>query len=151
MIDFKSILKKKTEYCAKCNKELKYKYKPLKESNIVGKICGDCHTEMMKESIINEKNIAPKEEMDSCVICSKEINLQNEKEALKPKWQWNMERGVFLCKNCFQKKDEEFTKRVNFCAVCTKELKFIRYNPKPKWNIVGQVCKNCWDKKNSGL
>jgi len=27
----------------------------------------------------------------------------------------------------------------------------IRYNPKPKWNIEGQLCRECWDGKKAEL
>jgi hypothetical protein len=27
-------------------------------------------------------------------------------------------------------------------------LGFVRYNPKPKWEVEGQLCRQCWDKRN---
>jgi len=50
-----------------------------------------------------------------------------------------------LCKSCFDKKEKEFTKKKNFCCICGTELSFIRYNPKSKWNLDGQLCRDCWD------
>jgi hypothetical protein len=50
-----------------------------------------------------------------------------------------------LCKSCFDKKEEDFTKKKNFCCICGAKLGFLRYNPKSKWSLDGQLCKNCWD------
>jgi hypothetical protein len=57
----------------------------------------------------------------------------------------------YLCSDCYAKKGYEFERRINFCNSCSKKLGFIRYNPKPKWKMTGQMCKNCWDSKNISL
>lgn len=31
--------------------------------------------------------------------------------------------------------------------ICQKKLGFVRYNPKKEWDIKGQLCKECYDKK----
>ena len=83
---------------------------------------------------------------DICGICKKEIVLETDKN--KARWQWNMESEIVLCKNCYEKKESEYDKKLNFCALCNKKMGFIRYNPKPKWKIEGQLCRQCWDKRN---
>ena len=134
--------KKKSVFCNICKKELKHKYKPAKEWNIEGFLCADCHIDKTKEFIAKQQQY--EEIPDNCVLCKKE--LKSEKK--KPRWQWNMDSGSFLCNDCFQKKELSYEKRQNFCSVCNKKMGFIRYNPKPIWNIDGQLCKNCWDRKN---
>ena len=37
-----------------------------------------------------------------------------------------------LCKECFDKKEEEHDKKKNFCAICGGKMGLIRYNPKSK-------------------
>ncbi len=60
----------------------------------------------------------------------------------------NLERGSILCNKCYEKKDKEFDKERNYCSICGSNLKFFRYNPKPHWNIPGQLCRKCWDSRN---
>ena len=136
--------KKKTIYCSICNKELKYKYKPAKEWNIEGCLCGDCHIDKTKEFFARKQQY--EETPDYCVICEKELKSESEKK--KPRWQWNMDSGRLLCTDCFKKKELSYEERQNFCSMCNKKIGFIRYNPKPKWKIDGQLCKNCWDNRN---
>ena len=136
--------KKKNIHCTICNKELKYKYKAAKEWNIEGYLCADCHIDKTKEFITKKQQY--EETPDNCVICEKEIESESEKK--KPRWQWNMASGSLLCSDCFEKKELSYDKRLNFCSMCNKKIGFIRYNPKPKWKIDGQLCKNCWDKTN---
>ena len=80
-----------------------------------------------------------------CRICRKEI--LEEKDKTKARWQWNMESGSVLCKNCFDKKSAEYERILNHCNICAGHLGFVRYNPKPKWNIEGQLCRKCWDEQ----
>ena len=53
-----------------------------------------------------------------------------------------------LCQTCYDKKETGYQKKLNFCKVCNKKMGFIRYNPKPVWNIDGQICRQCWDEQN---
>ncbi len=80
----------------------------------------------------------------SCLSCgvTKKLN-----DLWEPRWQWDME-GL-LCKECFDKKEEDFNKKKSFCSICGIKLGFIRYNPKGKWTIDGQLCKSCWDSNKS--
>jgi hypothetical protein len=59
-----------------------------------------------------------------------------------------MDSGIVLCPQCYDKSEAEFTRKLNFCAICSKKIGFIRYNPKPKWAIDGQLCRRCWDERN---
>ena len=45
----------------------------------------------------------------------------------EPRWQWDME-GL-LCKECFDKKEEDHGKKKNFCAICGGKIGLLRYNP----------------------
>ncbi len=140
--------KKRSILCSLCNKELKYKYKPAREWNIEGYLCADCHIEKTKEFIARQQQQQQQyEEIQvNCIVCKKELKSESEKK--KPRWQWNMDSGSYLCNNCFEKKDLSYEKKRNFCSICNKKIGFIRYNPKPKWKIDGQLCKHCWDRRN---
>jgi hypothetical protein len=52
-----------------------------------------------------------------------------------------------LCKNCFDKKEEEHAVKKNYCSLCGGKMGFIRYKPKPQWKIEGELCRKCWDGK----
>jgi hypothetical protein len=126
--------------CAVCNKELgRYKYKPNEDWNIEGLLCSNCHIEKTKEFLL-------KEEEQNCAICDKVITHKEDKN--KPKWQWEMESGTLLCKECFEKKDITYNKKMNFCAICNGKLGMFFYHPKPAWHIEGNLCRKCWDKQN---
>jgi len=103
---------------------------------------------MTKEFILRQQEENPKlaQAPDICILCKKEIVLETDKN--KPRWQWSMERESILCNACFEKQALDYEKRLNHCTVCSARLAFIRYNPKPKWNIEGQLCRKCWDKQN---
>jgi hypothetical protein len=135
--------KKEPVMCAVCGKELKHKYKPKEEWKIGGYLCSDCHIEKMKEFASVTKQV--QQESDYCAICKAELG----DVAVKARWQWNMEPGTLLCQPCFSKKEAEFDKILNFCVVCGSKIGFIRYNPKPAWKIRGQMCRKCWDERNS--
>lgn len=130
---------KKPLFCAVCKKELKHKYKPKEEWNIQGYLCSDCHIEKTKEFALKPQ------EADRCAVCKTELG----DIAVKPRWQWEMESGSLLCQVCFNKKDADYNKKLNFCAVCGSKIGFIRYNPKPAWKIQGQMCRKCWDVRNA--
>ena len=129
------LFSKKPTYCIICNKELTHKHKPKKEWNIKGTLCGDRHFDKSKEYY--EGKIK-----QPCVICktSKIIS-----ELWEPRWQWDME-GL-LCKECFDKKEQNFVVKKNFCALCGTKIGLVRHNPKSKWKIEGQLCRKCWDEK----
>jgi hypothetical protein len=103
---------------------------------------------MTKEFILREQEEKAKlaHAPDICSLCKKEIVLETDKN--KPRWQWNMERESILCNSCFEKHALAYEKRLNYCSLCSTRMAFIRYNPKPKWNIQGQLCRKCWDKQN---
>jgi hypothetical protein len=87
-----------------------------------------------------------KEIPDICAICKKELA---DEDRNKPKWQWEMESGSLLCKSCYQKKDADHNKKLNFCAVCSGKLGLFFYHPKPAWQIEGNLCRKCWDQRNN--
>src|SRR6266513_777511 len=55
-------------------------------------------------------------------------------------------RKVMFCLLC--KKQLAYDIKINFCSLCKNRMGFFRYNPKPKWQIQGQLCKECWDSTN---
>ena len=133
------LFSKKSTYCTICNKELTYKHKPKKEWNIKGMLCGDCHFDKSKEYYEGKVR-------QSCVSCG---TIKIISELWEPRWQWDMEGLV--CKECFDKKEESFEVKKNFCALCGGMMGFIRHNPKSKWMIEGQLCRKCWDEKKAEL
>lgn len=142
--------KKTVHFCAICSKELKHKYKPPSGSEVEGYLCSDCHIEKTKEAVLKqqEEKARLQEAPDTCAICKKELvqdtDLQN-----KPRWQWNLEAGSLLCKSCFDTMEAKYQKELNYCVICNRKIGFIRYNPKPAWNLKGQMCRECWDKQNA--
>lgn len=133
--------KKQAVNCAVCGKELgRHRYKPGEEWGIEGLLCSDCHIEKTREFMTKQEE-AP----DICAMCGKTTQ-----ESQKPKWQWEMESGTILCKSCFDKKDTDYNKKVNFCAICNGKLGMFYYHPKPAWQIQGNLCRKCWDNKNNG-
>ena len=139
--------RKKILHCANCGQVLKHKYKPPDDSEIEGFLCADCHIDKTKEQVLKkqEEKKRLQEAKGRCSICAKELE---EADKNKPKWQWEMGTGSVLCEECYDNKRTEFEKKINFCAICQKKLSFFRYNPKPKWKLVGQLCKTCWDNRN---
>ena len=140
--------KKEILRCSNCDKVLSHKYKPRPEWKVQGFFCSGCHMEMTKEFILRQQEEKTRLEQapDICNLCKKELLLETDKN--KPSWQWNMERESILCKSCYEKKALDYEKKLNYCTTCSNRLAFIRYNPKPKWNIEGQLCRKCWDKQN---
>jgi hypothetical protein len=134
--------KKEVVHCAVCKRELgRYKYKPGEDWNIEGLLCADCHIEKTQEFVRKEQ-----ETPDRCAICGKELT--SKQDINKPRWQWEMESGTLVCKECFQKKDTDYNKKTNFCAVCNGKLGMFFYHPKPSWKIEGNLCRKCWDNHN---
>jgi len=86
------------------------------------------------------------EDPHNCANCGK--HLVSEIEENRPRRQWNIESGIILCKNCYDKKEADYDKKLNFCVLCNKKMGFVRYNPKPRWNLEGQLCRTCWDTQN---
>ncbi|MDQ4050374.1 MAG: hypothetical protein M3093_02055, partial [Thermoproteota archaeon] len=127
-------------------KELgRHKYKPNEEWGIEGALCGSCHVEKTKEFLQKQE-----EKPDICAICKKELkHNDNNVDKYKPRWQWEMESGTFLCKSCYQKKDAGYNKKMNFCALCSSKLGIFFYHPKPTWQIEGNLCRKCWDQQNN--
>ena len=70
-------------------------------------------------------------------------------EIKKPEWRWNLNSSQQMCFECYERKSKEYEKINNYCNECSKKLGFIRYNPNPLWAIKGQLCRTCWDSKNS--
>jgi len=54
-----------------------------------------------------------------------------------------------LCKECFDKKEEDYIKKKNFCSLCGGKMGLIRFNPKGNWKVEGQLCRTCWDEKKA--
>ena len=127
------IFKSKPEFCTVCKKQITHKHKAKKEWNVKSPLCGDCYVDKMKESYDASVH-------QNCVTCGTKHKVT---DLWEPRWQWDM-TGL-LCKSCFDKKEEDFTKKKNFCCICGAKLGFLRYNPKSKWSLDGQLCKNCWD------
>lgn len=80
-----------------------------------------------------------------CTICHCKLRTNG----LQPNWRWNLEPNTLLCSDCYTKKENEHERKVNFCNTCHGKLGFVRYNPKPMWKLSGQMCRKCWDSKNS--
>ena len=140
-------------HCVICNKELsRHKYKPSPEWNMEGLLCSDCHVDKTRDFALKaeaDKRQALEEkdrEDRTCHLCNSLINLDSDKK--RPNWRWNMDSGIVLCPQCYDKSEAEFTRKLNFCAICSKKIGFIRYNPKRKWAIDGQLCRRCWDERN---
>jgi hypothetical protein len=82
---------------------------------------------------------------NQCFICHNIIEHEKKKKA---RWQWGMDNDIFLCEKCYVQKEQDYQTKANFCVKCGKKIGFIRYNPKPKWKIDGQLCRKCWDTIN---
>ncbi len=80
-----------------------------------------------------------------CLVCKNLIS----GEIKKPEWKWNLSTNQSMCIECYERKSKEYEKLINYCNECNKKLGFIRYNPKPLWGMNGQLCRTCWDIKNS--
>lgn len=134
--------------CAVCGRELgRHRYKPAREWNMGEDLmlCGGCHVEKTKEFMLRQQEAEAA--ADVCAMCKKEI--AEGAKASKPRWQWEMEAGSLLCQTCYEKKDAEFNKKLNYCALCGAKIGIIRYNPKPAWKVEGQLCRKCWDGRNA--
>jgi len=99
-------------------------------------------------SVDESNNSTPIKSRSNWQVCSACKNLISG-EIKRPEWRWNMDTSQPMCIDCYERKFEEFEKINNYCNVCNKKLGFIRYNPKPLWAIKGQLCRSCWDSKNS--
>jgi hypothetical protein len=98
----------------------------------------------LQEETENEKGIDSEKE-DVCNRCKENLG----DEWKKPHWKWNMDKNIKFCFNCYKIKETEYEKLINYCIVCDSKLKFYRYNPRPEWKIKGQLCRKCWDFKNT--
>ena len=79
-----------------------------------------------------------------CNRCKKKLK----EEGKRPHWKWNFDKNLRYCDKCYKIKEDDYEKLINYCVTCNSKLGFIRYNPKPKWKIKGQLCRKCWDNKN---
>jgi hypothetical protein len=83
-----------------------------------------------KEFVIKQKEEEEKinKKQNQCFICNNHIDPEKKK---KPRWQWNMDSGSFLCIDCFEKKELSYEKRQNFCSISIKkwDLYVIILNP----------------------
>lgn len=139
--------KKHAVHCAVCGRQLgRHKYRPSEEWHMEGLLCGNCHIEKTKEFILSGQQDA-KEEPDKCVVCGREITVEQDRN--KPRWQWEMESGSLICRACYEKKDAQHSKTMNYCAMCNDKLGMIFYHPKPSWKIEGKLCRSCWDSRNN--
>ena len=119
--------------CTICKKPTKHKHKAKKEWYVESPLCGDCYISKMQEQY--DGNV--KSFCDTCKM-KKKVS-----ELWEPRWQWDM-KGL-LCKTCFDKKENDFNQKKEFCSQCSVKLGFFRYKPKPDWKMDGQLCRNCWD------
>ena len=133
------IFNRKPSFCAVCGQKLDHKHKPKREWNIKGMLCGNCHFEKSMEYY--EGKIR-----QPCVVCGTTRSIS---DMWEPRWQWDMD-GL-MCKTCFDKREEVFGKKENYCAMCGIKMGRIRYNPKSRWKIDGQLCRDCWDQKKAEL
>jgi len=92
-----------------------------------------------------EEEAKIKQRQNQCFICNAILDGGQKKN---PRWQWGLENDISLCKKCYDKKEFDYQKKINFCVKCGKKIGFFRYNPKPKWQIDGQLCRKCWDMMN---
>jgi uncharacterized CHY-type Zn-finger protein len=139
--------KKEDVFCAVCSKQLgRHRYRPAKEWDVSGLLCSDCHIDKGREFI--EKQNAEQNAPDRCANCQKEITLDEDRN--KPKWQWDMDSGLLVCKVCYQKRDVDHNKKINFCSSCNAKLGMFFYHPKPAWKLEGNLCRRCWDERNRG-
>ncbi len=90
-------------------------------------------------------NVDSETEIDKCIRCEEILT----EDSRKPNWKWNLNNNRKLCLKCYTIKEKEYEKLINFCAICDSKLKFLRYNPKPEWKIIGQLCRKCWDIQNA--
>ncbi len=128
------LFSRKPERCAVCGAELGHRHRPRKEWGMEGLLCGECHVDKAKE--YHEGRMSR-----PCAECGAVRKIT---DLWEPRWQWDME-GL-LCKGCFDSKEEGFARKRSFCAMCGAKMGFIRYRPKPKWNMVGrELCRGCWD------
>jgi len=92
-----------------------------------------------------EEEAKIKQRQNQCSICNAIIDGDQKKN---PRWQWGLENDISLCKKCYDKKELDYQTKINFCINCGKKIGFFRYNPKPEWQIDGQLCRKCWDMMN---
>jgi hypothetical protein len=92
-----------------------------------------------------EEEAKIKQRQNQCFICNAIIDRDQKKN---PRWQWGLENDISLCKKCYDKKESDYQTKINFCLKCGNKIGFFRYNPKPKWQIDGQLCRKCWDMMN---
>ena len=80
-----------------------------------------------------------------CKFCNEKLDIVWK----KPHWKWDIDNNIKICSNCYNLKEKEYKRNLNYCNICSSKLKFIRYNPKPEWKMEGQLCRRCWDIKNN--
>ena len=47
--------------------------------------------------------------MNTCSMCG--LYIKSESEKVKPRWQWNLERGSIVCHTCYEKKIRNLIKK----------------------------------------
>ena len=99
----------------------------------------------INNTVDNSNPINSETNYQICFMCKKIIS----SEIKKPEWKWNLNTIQPMCIVCYERKSKEYEKIINYCNECNKRLGFIRYNPKPLWGVNGQLCRACWDLKNS--
>ena len=99
----------------------------------------------INNTVNNSQPIKSETNHPICFMCKEKIS----SEIKKPEWKWNLNTIQPMCIVCYESKSKEYEKIINYCNECNKRLGFIRYNPKPLWGVNGQLCRACWDLKNS--
>jgi len=88
--------------------------------------------EKTKEFILKkqEEKRRLEEAPSECAICKKEIIIEIDKN--KPRWQWNMESGSLLCKNCYDSKEAKAAKMgtsqiINLLKIANNQLPLVEH------------------------
>ena len=112
-------------------------------------LCSDCHMKITRgvcQSNRKKKKKKLNKKQNQCL--SVMISFRSGDQKKNPRWQWALENDIALCEKCYNQKELDYQNKINFCLKCGKKIGFIRYNPKPKWKIDGQLCRKCWDTMN---
>ncbi len=129
------LFSKKPAECTVCKKVITHKHRPKKEWGLEYPLCTDCYMRTLEQYYSGTYK-------QKCTVCGIEQKIT---DLWEPRWQW--ETSGLLCKKCFDKKEEDFNQKKEFCSVCGTRLGFFRYNPKSDWKIDGQICRKCWDEQ----
>jgi len=91
-----------------------------------------------------------KRKTSQCAVCGKELG----RHKYKPRQEWNMEEGTYLCSDCHIEKTKEFAttpQEPDHCAMCNTELGDIAVKPRWQWEMPAGtlLCQQCFNKKDA--